>query len=231
MLKRLLAHPRTQALLAWLLAAWLGFVHRTTRWQLQIDPAAADLFRNGRPLILALWHERLPPLVCQWTRLSDPATRPPHRLHFVISAHRDGRLVAAIAAHVGVASVEGSTSRGGREAMQRMLALLKGGQAAVGITPDGPRGPRRVAQPGVAALAQLSGAPVVCAGAATARHRRLRSWDRMMVSLPFGRGALVVGAPLAIDRRADQADALAAITQALNAACARADALCGVPAE
>jgi lysophospholipid acyltransferase (LPLAT)-like uncharacterized protein len=230
-LKRLLRRDGVQAVLAALVACWLAFVHRTTRWRIAADPAAQALFRDGRPLILAVWHERLPPvLACQWTRHPDPLRRPILPVHFVISAHRDGRLIARIAARLGVIAVEGSTSRGGTAALARMRALLAGGQAVVGITPDGPRGPRRVAQPGVAALARLSGCPVVCAGAATARHRRLRSWDRMMLSLPFGQGALVVGAPIVIPREADQPAALAAIKAALDDVCARADAMVGLVA-
>jgi hypothetical protein len=217
-----------QAALAALLAAWLGFVHRSTRWQVIVDPAAAALFTGRTPFILALWHERLPPMVCQWTRFPDRARAPSLPLHFVISGHRDGRLVAAIARRIGVESVAGSSSRGGAAALAQLLALLEQGGVCVGITPDGPRGPRRVAQQGVAALAALSGRPVVCAAAATRRHRRLASWDRMMLSLPFGAGALVVGAPIAVARRADQAAALAAIEAALNQACAQADTMLGL---
>lgn len=227
MLKRLLRRPAVQAALARLLAAWLGFVHRTTRWQLSLHPETEALLRAGRPFILALWHERLPPLICQWTRFPDPAHAPRIALHMLISGHRDGRMIAAIAARVGVGSVEGSTSRGGLAALSRLLALLAAGDA-VGITPDGPRGPRRVAQPGVAALAQLSGCPVVCAAAATSRHRRLKSWDRMMLSLPFGTGALVVGAPLAIGRRDDPQAALDAIKAALDAVTDQADRILGL---
>ncbi|MCC7283330.1 MAG: DUF374 domain-containing protein [Acetobacteraceae bacterium] len=228
MLKRLLQSAVVQAALAALFAWWLRFVHRTTRWQLELDPATGALMQGARPIILALWHERLPPLVCQWTQFPDPARGPRQPLHFVISGHRDGRLIAAIAARIGVPSVEGSTSRGGAAALARMLALLASGEASVGITPDGPRGPRRMPQPGVVALAKLSGCPVVAAGAATAHNRRLGSWDRMMLSLPFGKGALVVGPPLAIERGADQAQALAAIRQALDTVTARADSLVGI---
>jgi hypothetical protein len=226
-----MASARMQAALAVLLAAWLGFVHRTTRWRVEMDDESTALLTGGAPFILALWHERLPPMVCQWTRFPDRARAPVLPLHFVISGHRDGRLIAATAARIGVASVAGSTSRGGAAALAAMLALLRSGQACVGITPDGPRGPRRVAQPGVAALAAISGAPVVPAAAATRHQFRLGSWDRMMLSLPFGRGCLVVGPPVAVAREAPQATALAAIGAALDAACARADCAVGLAAQ
>ena len=217
-----------QAALALLFAWWLVFVHRTTRWQLALDPGTELLLRERRPIIVAVWHERLPLLVCQWTRFPDPARAPRQKLHFVISGHRDGRLIAAIAARLGIDSVEGSTSRGGATALARMLALLESGGASVGITPDGPRGPRRVPQAGVAALARLSGCPVVATAAASARNRRLGSWDRMMLALPFGRGALVAGPPLEFARDADQPSVLAAIRAALDQVTARADALAGL---
>jgi len=96
------------------------------------------------------------------------------------------------------------------------------------ITPDGPRGPRRQAAPGVAQLAALSGAALVPVGAASTRHRRLPSWDRMMLPLPFGRGVLVCGPPIRVAR--GEADAaLPGIAAALDAAAAAADAACGIP--
>lgn len=228
MLKRLLRRPGMQAALASLLATWLRFVHRTTRWQLVLDPGAEALLRQGGAFIVAAWHERLSLLVCHWARFPDPTRRPRQPLHFVISGHRDGRIIAAVAAHHGVRSIEGSTSRGGREALARMLTLLGTGSVAVGITPDGPRGPRRIAQAGVAALARLSGRPVVCVAAAASRNRRLKSWDRMMLALPFGHGALVVGPPIAIGRGDDPQNALAMIQAGLNQVTEQADRLVGL---
>jgi lysophospholipid acyltransferase (LPLAT)-like uncharacterized protein len=96
------------------------------------------------------------------------------------------------------------------------------------ITPDCPRGPRRQAAPGVAQLAALSGAVVVPVGAAARWHRILPSWDRMMFPLPFGRGVLVAGPPIAVPREGAAA-ALPVIAAAIDAACAAADAACGIP--
>lgn len=228
MLKRLLKRPGVQAALAALLAAWFRFVHRTTRWQVEVDPATERLWVEGRPMIMALWHERLPPLICHWPHFPAASPAPRLPLHFMISGHSDGRLIAVIAARLGIASVEGSTSRGGARALARMLTLLESGRVCVAITPDGPRGPRRIAQPGVAALARFSGCPVVCTAAATRFNYRPGSWDRLMVSLPFGRGALVVGPPMAIARKADMQTALAAIKAALDEACACADTMVGL---
>jgi len=223
MLKRLLRHPRTQALLAALLAAYLRLVLATTRWQLIGSEHAAPVAQGAHSVIVGFWHERLPILPALW-RVARRAYPETIRFapHVLISRHRDGRLISDVVSRLGIATIEGSSSRGGAAGLLALVRLLEHGQA-VGITPDGPRGPRRVAAPGVAQLAALSGVPVLPIGAATTRHRRLRSWDRMMLPLPFGRGVLVIGAPIAVPRDGVEA-ALPAIAAALSAACDVADA-------
>ena len=104
-----------------------------------------------------------------------------------------------------------------------MLRVLAGGGVAV-ITPDGPRGPARVAAPGIAQLAGLAGLPVLACGAAASRMRRARSWDRMRFPLPFARAVVVIEAPIAVPRD-NPAAALPAITEALIRATDRADTL------
>ena len=106
--------------------------------------------------------------------------------------------------------------------MRVLLRVLGRGDMVV-ITPDGPRGPRRRAAPGVAQLAALAGVPVLPCAARTSRLRVLPSWDRMLLPLPFARGVLVLGPPVAVDRAAPL-DALPAIEAALTAACEAADA-------
>ena len=108
--------------------------------------------------------------------------------------------------------------------MRNLLGLLADGDH-VAITPDGPRGPRRAAAPGVAQLAALSGAPVLPCAAQTTRHRVLPTWDSMVVPLPFGRGVVVCCPTIAVPRQAWQ-DAVPLIADAMNAAAARADRLC-----
>ena len=104
------------------------------------------------------------------------------------------------------------------------MALLQGDEQ-VAITPDGPRGPRRVAASGVAQIAALSGVSVLPCSAQTSRRRILRSWDRMVLPLPFGRGVLVCEAPIRVPRQGWEAS-LPIIETALTAAAERADQLC-----
>jgi lysophospholipid acyltransferase (LPLAT)-like uncharacterized protein len=226
-MRQLIRHPAVQAGLARMLGAYIAFVGRTTRWQLiGADPALAEAVA-GRPLILAFWHERLPvvpPLFrLAIARFPDVARLRPRVL---VSQHRDGRFIGAAVERFGFSMVYGSSRRGGAGAMVEMVKVLRSGDP-VAITPDGPRGPRRQAALGVAQLAALSGAAIAPIGAATSHHRLLPSWDRMMLPLPFGRGAIVCGPLLHVPRDGVEA-ALPAIEAAMNDACAAADEAVGI---
>lgn len=224
-MKRLLRHPAAQKLLAQLLGLYLAFALRTTRWRIEgaehVVPHAA-----GAPAVVAFWHERLPLMPMLWllARRSPEGRTSRARAHVLVSRHRDGQFIGAVVSRFAVDVVLGSSSRGGTASVRNLLGVLAGGDHVV-ITPDGPRGPRRVAAPGVAQLAALSGAPVLPCAAQTTRRRVLPTWDGMVVPLPFGRGVLVCLPAIAVPRHGWQA-AVPAIADALNAAAAQADRLC-----
>jgi lysophospholipid acyltransferase (LPLAT)-like uncharacterized protein len=223
MLKRLMRSAFVQALAARLVAAYLALVFRTSRWTLLGVPHADAAVARGGIVVIGFWHERLPMMPMLWRIAQDryPVLRP-LRPHVLVSRSRDGRFIGDVVGRFGLRLVHASSSSGGGVGLLALARLIADG-APVGITPDGPRGPRRVAAPGIAQLAALTGVPVLPAAAATTRHRLLPSWDRMMLPLPFGRGCVALG-PL-VEVPADGADAaLPAIATALTAACNAADA-------
>ena len=228
MLKHFLRSATTQAILARMLGLYLTFALRTTRWKLHgAENVAPHII--GDPLILAAWHARLPLMSALWlmVRNWEGGEGQRARVHILISRSRDGRFIAAVVRRFGIDVAPGSSSRGGAAAMRSLVGLLASG-SHIGITPDGPRGPPRRAAPGVAQLAALSGAAILPCTAQTSRRWVLRSWDRMVVPKPFGRGVVVCGPVIRVPR-ADWREALPAIEAALNEVADRADALCGVP--
>jgi hypothetical protein len=224
-MKRLLRHPAAQKLLAQLLGLYLAFALRTTRWRLE---GAEHMARHaaGAPVVVAFWHERLPMMPMLWllARRSPEGRASGARAHVLVSQHRDGQFIGAVVSRFKLDVVLGSSSRGGTASVRNLLGLLASGDH-VAITPDGPRGPRRSAAPGVAQLAALSGAPVLPCAAQTSRRRVLPSWDRMVVPLPFGRGVVVCRPTIPVPRQGWQ-DAVPLIAEALDAAAAQADRLC-----
>ena len=210
-----------QALLAAVLGAYLVVALRTTRWRLVGAANVAPCFAD-QPTVVAFWHERLPMMPQLWLMAREAGA--PMGLHVLVSRHRDGRLIGRLMRRFGVGLVHGSSSRGGAAGLRACAALLRAGDHVV-MTPDGPRGPRRMAADGVAQLAALAGVAVLPTAAQTTRRVTLGTWDRMAVPLPFGRGVIVCGEAITVARK-DWRTSLPRIAAALTAAADEADRLC-----
>jgi lysophospholipid acyltransferase (LPLAT)-like uncharacterized protein len=72
----------------------------------------------------------------------------------------------------------------------------------LGITPDGPLGPREEVKPGTIELARLAGTPIIPAAFAATRGKFLRTWDRFLIPYPFGRMVFVFGEPIVVSSKA-----------------------------
>ena len=191
LLKKLGRGPAVQSALSSLAAGHIGAVRATTRWHSTNATVAANAWTGQEPVIVAFWHNRLLLMPYCWQ-----STAP---FHMLISSHPDGRLIARTVAYFGIDAIAGSSRRGGGEALRTMVRKLQRGES-VGITPDGPHGPRMHAGDGAIALARLSGAPILPAAAAVSRRIVLNTWDRLIVALPFSRGATIWGEPIRVPR-------------------------------
>jgi lysophospholipid acyltransferase (LPLAT)-like uncharacterized protein len=222
-MRRLFRSPRVQVVLVRVFAWYLDLTLRTKRWTLDGAEHLAPA-REGAPAVIAFWHEVLPliPALVERSRQAEDYRTIP--IHFLVSRHRDGRLISAIMHRFRLTPVFGSSSRGGAAALFSMVKLLRAG-VIIGITPDGPRGPARQAASGVAQLAALAGVPIIPCGGAVTMGRRLGTWDRMILPLPFGRGVLSCRPAITVDRESWQ-DAVPLITAELNAAMEQAERLC-----
>lgn len=193
-------------------------VRRTMRLQFEGSESVERLAAAGRPYIHAFWHGHL---------FLMPYSYRGRRISIVISAHRDGELIARTMGWFGHAGIRGSTTAGGISALRGAVRALKDG-SDVGFTPDGPRGPRHRAQPGVVQAARLSGAPIVPVAFAASRRRILSSWDGFVLPAPFSRGVFVYGEPIEVVRTADDAaleEVRRRVEEALHAVTSRAEAL------
>ncbi len=192
-------------------AGLIRVVKMTMRIETVARPRGEESEREGN--IYAFWHNRL---------LMMPYISRGRKAAALISQHRDGELISRTMTRFGFSSVRGSSSRGGGRALRRMPGLLKEG-FDIGITPDGPRGPRYRVQPGVISLARLSGRPVYPVTFSADRFRSFNSWDRFQVPRLFARGVFVWGEPMRVRRGDDLEEKRMELEASLADITARAD--------
>ena len=231
MLKTILGNPVVQFLIGKTIGFYMLFVGWTTRWR-SVNRAAPERFwAEGGGLIACIWHGRFMLVHTLWK--FDRSVQP---AKFLISASREGGVVIHASRTVGADVIRGSAAKGakrkgGFEALREMKRHVDEG-GIIGLTPDGPKGPRMRAKMGPIQLAKLAGVPMLPLVWSTKNRIVMKSWDRFVFPLPFGPGALVWGNPISVPREADDA-AMEAARAALEAEMLRitaeADRIAGAP--
>ena len=140
---------------------------------------------GGRALI-AIWHETL--ALAAWHYRNTGG-------HTLTSYSFDGEFAARVVRLFGMMAVRGSSSRGGAEALHGFAEAAKRVKI-LGFTLDGPRGPRRVAKPGIAILAARIGLPIIPHAFRVDPAWHLNSWDRFTIPKPFGKVLSAYGRPI-----------------------------------
>jgi len=185
-----------QATLSFFVYAYMRLVQRTTRWTRVGVERIEPVWRSGRGAVACMWHRGVVQAVVGWSDSAQPRA-------MVISASPDGQFVADATERLGVDVIRGSTrkvskrnkKKGGESAYRQMIAHAEAG-GVVGVTPDGPRGPRMRASMGAVRLAKAAQAPLCPYAWSTRRRKVLDTWDRFMIPFPFGQGVIVWGEPI-----------------------------------
>ncbi|MBW1712630.1 MAG: lysophospholipid acyltransferase family protein [Deltaproteobacteria bacterium] len=136
------------------------------------------------------WRAKGPVILCHWHG-DDLALLGPFggkAITMMVSRSRDGEMLARMLLHFGYRTARGSSNRGGAQALREMVRVVRAGHD-VGLTVDGPLGPRNKVKPGVITLAKLTGAPIFPAGVWTRRKWVFtKTWHQTYIPKP---GALV----------------------------------------
>ena len=172
---------RGQRALGWVVANGMRLLTATLRYR--VNSGRGQVRLPDEHVIFALWHNRFG--LCM--KVYESIVRPEHphdHLAALISASKDGALLATILQRFGVQPVRGSSSRRGAQALLELASWAERG-FDLAVTPDGPRGPRYIVQEGVMVLAQVTGLPIVPYSCQLGWKVRVKSWDRFEIPLPF----------------------------------------------
>lgn len=147
-----------------------------------------QLKSQGKNVIYAYWHSFM---------LAPGYAARNLGIKVLISRHTDGEYIAQIAQQLGFNPVRGSTTRGGVNALLSMIKKVNEDTSFV-ITPDGPRGPRFIVQPGIIFLGQKTNYPVLPVALGLTNYWELPSWDKFRIPKPFSKAILIYGDPITI---------------------------------
>lgn len=159
--------------------AYIQFVGRTSRWIVINNEKNLAMFHRGEPYIAAIWHNRI--LLMPFIYKIEGGKN----VIAMVSGSTDGIFTSKILKLFGFSCSIGSSTRGGREALEQMLSVHKNEGFAMTITPDGPLGPNEVVKKGVIVLAKETGLPIVSVSYYAKKVKRLKTWDRFVLVLPF----------------------------------------------
>lgn len=180
-------------------AAFTALRVLSSSWRLRVTDRTGDL--KG-PVIFSIWHNRLA-LCTKGYRRVVMKRWPAPGLAALVSASKDGALLAEALRHLDIQAVRGSSSRRGRQALLELTTLIQEGFNAA-ITPDGPKGPKYKAQEGIIALAQVTGSAIIPVSAQVDRKWALRSWDAFQIPKPFAVCEVCLNRPIWVPREADE---------------------------
>ena len=181
------------AITAWGVRSWMSTLdYRIAYYDPSVDPARPEY--DGEK-IYVFWHENI---------LMPLYLRGHNNLAMLLSRHKDADVLSEVARQMGFEFVRGSTFRGGSTAVRELMA--KSRDKNLTITPDGPRGPRRVMAQGPVYLSSKIGRPLVLMGFGYDRPWRTPTWDRFAVPKPYSRARAVISPPVQIPPNLDRTE-------------------------
>ncbi len=133
----------------------------------------------NEPLIITMWHGELlmQPFLYKHLRKN-------RNIALAISDHFDGEFLARIQSFFGFKTIRGSSRKGMIKLIKAMFKSLEDG-FDVGLTPDGPKGPRHFVADGSVLVAQKKGIKIVCFNYKISSYWQLNSWDKFIIPKPF----------------------------------------------
>lgn len=192
--RKLLKSNFATTIISKLISAYIRLVRVTTKWQINGLDEMNAVWDEHKSVIIVMWHARTSLIATFWNKK--------HPLYALISQHKDGQLMGKVLGNFGLGKIEGSSTSNSRAAAIQLLKALKSDKS-ICFTPDGPTGPAMEMTLSPLVFAQKSGKPVIGMVYSVSRAFISRkSWDDMMIPLPFSRGVLNCTKPFFIPKDA-----------------------------
>ena len=186
--KKILKNIIIQNILALFLAIYIFIVRITSSIKFENKSIPDTFWKNNKPFILAFWHSQLLTISYCWNSKK--------KINILASAHDDGRFGSIVGKYFKLGSIPISSSNN-NFVLRSIFNILKMNNY-IGITPDGPRGPKETVSEGIIKIARTSKTPIIPCGFWSSKNFKLKSWDSFLVTLPFSKCFFVWHDPIYI---------------------------------
>ena len=194
MIKYIAGFKLTQIIVSFIGSIYVLTVYKTSKINLKSRKNIETLFKKNETFIYSFWHDQL--LICPLTWQSES------KIKVLISKHRDGDIIAKVISNLGFEAIRGSThksgktkNKGGLLSARQMIKSLKNG-ISIGISPDGPKGPRHKVSDGILSISRLSNASILPVGIGFKKKWVLNTWDKFIIPKPFNQITIIWGEPI-----------------------------------
>lgn len=178
-----------QQIIALIIAGYMKLVFSTSKKIFINQEVVMEAAKNKKPILISCWHNRL--MMMPFITHKPKKTYRGFNFMTLASRHGDGQFVGKVMEKFGMISILGSTKAGRKSSrgidfssMRQILDGLKKG-FALGITPDGPRGPNQQINGELVNIARISGGGILPTSYSSSRFKQLNTWDKFKIPLPF----------------------------------------------
>ena len=147
-----------------------------------------DLWKNNKPFILAFWHGQLMMISYVWKSNQE--------LSILASGHSDGRFGSYLGKYFNLNNIPVNSKNKSKSLRDALNILQK--RKCIGITPDGPRGPKQKASSGIIKISKATQVPIIALGFDSTSNKKLGSWDSFLLTYPFSKCCYVWSDPILI---------------------------------
>ncbi len=186
--KKLLKNFFVQYILGFFTFLYIRAVKLTSSIQFENESIPKQFWNNDKPFILAFWHSQLMMIGFSWKKNNN--------VNILASGHSDGRFGAIVGKYFNLNNIQ--TSKKNKSISLRFVFKLLNDNNYIGITPDGPTGPKEIVSEGIIKIAKSSKVPIIPIGFWSSKNFKLKSWDSFLITLPFSKCSFVWSKPLEI---------------------------------
>ena len=169
------------------LGAFLHFVYRMLSFMTRKEYFFADGVEMNDPNIIVFWHRKIF-TVCNATRIIKKKAS-------IVSASKDGEILAELLKREGNKLIRGSSNKDNIKSLKEAMKYAKN-KYTLGIAIDGPGGPVFEPKSGAIFIAKKTGMPIVPVSSYCSKKWIFKNmWDKLEIPMPFSRCVHYVAEP------------------------------------